>query len=204
MVIKTQTIDGNQAITSGYFTEFEWKGTKFEAMDFITIHTFNNDLKIIKQIDWIKYPPNLLNTTYLIEAKKTDKIVGTWKLVEFSDFDTISKQWVYPFGKEAQGYFTYTNDKTVIVNIFNQNPIKTTKDSINVVRYSFSDILFNSPVYFGKYSLDHKNGTLVHHVKGGAIPWYINTNQSRPFKLQNDTLFIGDMVNWKRVLVKLD
>ena len=45
---------------------------------------------------------------------------------------------------------------------------------------------------------------LTHHVKGGSLPWYIDTDQPRSFNLKGDTLIIGDSKTWKRVLVKTD
>ncbi len=61
LVIYEQIIDGNKAVTRGYFTEFFWGGTEFEAMHFVTILTFNESGKIIKHIDWINYPSNLVD-----------------------------------------------------------------------------------------------------------------------------------------------
>ncbi|WP_136467933.1 hypothetical protein [Flagellimonas onchidii] len=61
LVIYDQIIDKNKVVTRGYFTEFLWDGARFEAMHFITILTFNNSGKIIKQIDWINYPSNLID-----------------------------------------------------------------------------------------------------------------------------------------------
>ncbi|UII80182.1 nuclear transport factor 2 family protein [Flagellimonas sp. CMM7] len=63
LVIYEQTIDGNRAVTSGHFTEFLWGEQKFEAMHFVTILTFNQSGKIIKQVDWINYPSNLIDYT---------------------------------------------------------------------------------------------------------------------------------------------
>ncbi|MEX0316065.1 MAG: nuclear transport factor 2 family protein [Allomuricauda sp.] len=61
LVIYEQIIEKNKVVTRGYFTEFQWGGTKFEAMHFLTVLTFNNSGKIIKQVDWINYPSNLID-----------------------------------------------------------------------------------------------------------------------------------------------
>lgn len=63
LVIYEQTIEGNRVVTSGYFNEFLWGEQKFEAMHFVTILTFNQSGKIIKQVDWINYPSNLVDYT---------------------------------------------------------------------------------------------------------------------------------------------
>ena len=44
-----------------------------------------------------------------INAQKTKPgkgIVGTWRLVYFSDFDTTTNAWIYRYGKNPRGYFT--------------------------------------------------------------------------------------------------
>ncbi|SNY99430.1 nuclear transport factor 2 family protein [Flagellimonas pacifica] len=61
LVIYEQIIEGNKVVTRGYYTEFLWGGTKFEAMHFVMILTFNESGKIIKHIDWINYPSNLID-----------------------------------------------------------------------------------------------------------------------------------------------
>lgn len=63
MVIKEQTIEENRVVTSGYFNEFYWSGMKFEAMHFVTILTFNQSGKIVRHVDWINYPSNLIDYT---------------------------------------------------------------------------------------------------------------------------------------------
>jgi hypothetical protein len=35
-------------------------------------------------------------------------ITGTWKLIEFADFDSVTNAWKYRYGKNLRGYFTYT------------------------------------------------------------------------------------------------
>ncbi len=61
LVIYEQIIEDNKVVTRGYFTEFLWGETKLEAMHFVTILTFNESGKIIKHIDWINYPSNLID-----------------------------------------------------------------------------------------------------------------------------------------------
>ena len=58
--------------------------------------------------------------------------------------------------------------------------------------------------YFGTYNVDFKRSVVTHEVRGGTIPWFVGTDQQRPFILKGDTLIIGDNKTWKRVLVKAD
>ncbi len=136
---------------------------------------------------------------------KGNKIIGTWRLIEYADLDAATGKWSYPFGKNPGGYFTYTKSNIVNINISSETPLKISQDSsqkysINLLDY----IRRNSPGYFGTYSIDVKKSIVTHHVKGGSIPYYIDTDQQRPFTLKGDTLIIGDNKTWRRVLIKAD
>ncbi len=143
------------------------------------------------------------------KSKNTTKpakgIVGTWRLVEFADFDSTSKVWVYPFGKNPKGYFTYTPSGVSSLNISNENPLKISeaeakKYNVNIYEY----IQKNALGYFGTYTLETEKGRVIHHVKGGTIPWYIDSEQPRLIQLKGDTAIIGDKKTTRRVLVRVD
>ncbi len=59
--VEKQIIQGKQVVTQGYFTPFRWGETEVSAMYFTTILTFNEKGKIIRHVDWINYPNNLLD-----------------------------------------------------------------------------------------------------------------------------------------------
>ncbi len=61
LVLEEQYVVGNTVISQGYFNPFQWGDAQFEAMQFTTILSFNAQGKIIKQVDWINYPNNLLD-----------------------------------------------------------------------------------------------------------------------------------------------
>jgi lipocalin-like protein len=134
-----------------------------------------------------------------------NKLAGTWRLVEFADLDSATSAWTYPYGKKPKGYFTYTRNGIVNLNICSETPLKISSDSaknynINLLNWANN----NSIGYFGTYTVDFNKSIVTHHVKGGSIPWYIDTDQARQFILKGDTLIIGDSKTWKRVLVKTD
>ena len=146
------------------------------------------------------------------KMSKTDKgvtqsnqFVGTWKLIEYADLDTITGKWNYPYGKNPRGYFTYTKNYIVNLNISSDQPLIISEDSAknyNIKLLNWLD--HNSEGYFGTYSVDFNKSVVTHHVEGGSIPWYYDTYQPRPFIMRGDTLIIGDNKTWKRVLVKAD
>lgn len=144
------------------------------------------------------------------QTKKKEKkesaigLVGTWRLIEFSNLDPASNTWIHPYGKNPKGYFTYTSNGIVNLNISNENPLKLSRDSLNSTKFVYSDFMKNSVGYFGEYEVSLGDSVITHKVKGGSIPFYIGTNEPRPFILKNDTLIIGDNKTWRRVLVRID
>ena len=143
------------------------------------------------------------------EREKTDKIknnklVGTWKLIEYSDYDTVSNKWTHPYGDHPKGYFTYTNSGIVNLNGSAEKPLVIPADSEYTKPLTLGAILDNAWGYFGTYTIDSVNSILTHHVKGGSVINYIGTDQHRQFILKGDTLLIGDPTFevGKRVLIR--
>jgi hypothetical protein len=140
-----------------------------------------------------------------IEMPQLEKLVGTWRLIEFSDLDSATSQWTYPFGKNPKGFFTYTKSGIVNLNISTETPLKISEDSAKNYNVNLLNWVNNfSAGYFGTYTVDFNKSIVTHHVKGGSLPWYIDTDQQREFVIKGDTLIIGDSRTWKRVLVKTD
>ena len=132
-------------------------------------------------------------------------IVGTWRLIEHTDFDSISGKWIFRYGKNPRGYFTYTKNGIVNLNISTDSPMKISEDSAKKYAVNLHAYLSTNAVgYFGTYTVDLEKSIVTHHVKGGSYPWYFDTDQQRPFILKGDTLIITNNKTWKRVLVRAD
>ena len=131
------------------------------------------------------------------------QLIGTWRLIEFADLDLTTSTWTYSYGKNPKGYFTYTGNGIVNLNISAETPLIISEDSARRYNVNLEKwVNYNSVGYFGTYTVDVNRSVVTHHVKGGSMPWYIDTDQERPFILKGDTLIIGDNKTWKRVLVK--
>ena len=132
------------------------------------------------------------------------RLVGTWRLIEYSDFDTVTKKWKHPYGNHPKGYFTYTNSGIVNLNGSAEKPLVVSIDSEYTKQLTLGAILDNAWGYFGTYSIDSVHSILTHHVKGGSVINYIGTDQHRHFILKGDTLLLGDpsFEVGKRVLVR--
>ena len=156
----------------------------------------------------MKFPTFLFSLLILVPTscsnnQEKSAIVGTWKLVEFANLDSSTNQWQYPFGEKPRGFFTYTANGIVNLNISNENPLELPADSLNSTTFVYNEFMDNAVGYFGKYEVSFENSTVTHKVEGGTIPFYIGTEQPRPFRLNGDTLTIGDGKTWRRVLVKV-
>jgi hypothetical protein len=139
------------------------------------------------------------------QPKQSNTIAGTWRIKEYADFDSVKGKWVHPYGDHPRGYFTYTESGIVNLNISSEKPLIIIADSAYKHSFTLGELLDNYAAgYFGTYTIDHENSTVTHHPKGGAIPWYIGTDQPRQFILKGDTLFIDDplFTVGKRVLIK--
>lgn len=62
LVVENLILDENKVVANGHFTPFQWGDSKIEAMHFTTILFFNENKKIIKQVDWINYPYNAIDS----------------------------------------------------------------------------------------------------------------------------------------------
>ena len=81
---------------------------------------------------------------------KTDPIVGTWRLVDFADLDSISQTWKYRYGRNPRGFFTYTKSGVLNLNISSEIPPKISEDSARHHSMNLFDFVENISLgYFG-------------------------------------------------------
>lgn len=143
--------------------------------------------------------------TKKMNSTTPNKLVGTWRLIEFVNTDTLTGKLIYRYGKHPRGYFTYTKSGIVNINISTDNPMIISEDSAKKMSVNYFDNYeYNALGYFGTYTIDWGKSIVTHHVKGGSLPWYIDTDQPRPFTLKGDTLIISNNKTFKRVLVRAD
>ena len=137
-------------------------------------------------------------------GKSGNPLIGTWRLVAYSDFDTVTKKWINPYGEHPKGYFTYTKTGIVNLNGSAEKPLVVPLDSEYTKPLTLGAVLDNAFGYFGTYTIDSANTVVTHHVKGGSVINYIGTDQHRQFIIRGDSLFLGDPTFevGRRVLVR--
>lgn len=141
-------------------------------------------------------------------SKVQKQLIGTWRLVSFEDRKDEkdpNSEWTYPFGKSPKGYFVYDATGHVTIQIMRTPPSakfasgdddKPTSDEAKAAYEGYV-------AYFGTYTIDEANSTVIHHVEGSLRPNYAGTDQKRPFKLSGNSLIIGDEKTWRRVLERV-
>ena len=126
-----------------------------------------------------------------------NSLVGTWRFTTFVDTPE-GGQPVYAFGKDPIGYFVFTADGHVFMNLM-RNPPNAPLDGVDPDPDSCLPDWFCA--YFGTYSVDRRKSVWVTHVLGSNMPSYLGTDQMRPFTLRGDQLVISEsyLANGKRV-----
>ena len=142
----------------------------------------------------------LFSISIAIQAEENN-LVGTWKLVKF--VNVVDGKDVHPFGASPKGYFTYTRDGHVTIQIQHEVPptswksLETNNDGVGSEAPWYVG-------YFGRYTIDLESESVTHHVEGGTLLHFIGTDQNRPFKLAENRLFIGEPGLWERELVRIE
>ena len=133
-----------------------------------------------------------------------NQLAGTWRLLEYTDFDTVTGKPKYPYGEHPNGYFTYTKNGIVNINGSAEKPLIVAPADEYKTQFTLGALLDKAFGYFGTYTIDTINSVVTHHVTGGSVLTYIGTDQHRQFVLKGDTLLLGDpqFKKGKRVLVR--
>jgi hypothetical protein len=116
------------------------------------------------------------------------ELVGSWKLVSFHSQDS-SGQTAYPFGKDAQGRLIYEPDGRMAVQLMNPNRPGFTSDDPLVTSEAEVRAAFGGyTAYYGTYSVNPQEKTIVHHIEAALLPNWVGANQLRHFEFDGKYL----------------
>jgi len=137
--------------------------------------------------------------------QERNPLIGTWRFVTYVDTPEGGEP-IHAFGKNPIGFFTFTADGHVFMNIMHNppSPVDATVDP---------DPDACVPgwycAYFGTYIVNLKDQFWLTHVLGSNMPTIIGTDQKRSFALHGDTLVITETyragnqsIKAERVLVR--
>ena len=115
-------------------------------------------------------------------------LAGTWKLISFHSKDS-SGQTTYPFGKDAQGRLIYEPDGRLAVQVMNPNRPRFASDDPLVTSEAEVRAAFDGyTAYYGTYSVNPDEKTIVHHIEVALLPNWVGTDQRRHFEFDGKYL----------------
>jgi len=133
-------------------------------------------------------------------------LVGTWRVVEFVNPRAVDSAGAFPFGRAPVGYLVY--DRTG--HVFFQAVHDLAADPRVRGRWNAADsaslnrLLTNAAAYFGTYSADYDRETVVHRIEAEIPPNRGTTEVATPFRINGDTLILGEdsLRHWRFVRVR--
>jgi len=115
-------------------------------------------------------------------------IVGSWRLIEF-EWRKADGTKVYPFGRQAQGSFIYTEDGRYAAQLMRRDrPRFESGDQLTGTPEEIEASYKGCISYFGTYEVDHENGVIIHHVEASLFPNMEGRDQKRFFELSGNRL----------------
>lgn len=125
-------------------------------------------------------------TTRISRPPTASNLVGTWRLLELSDWDS-SGRLTQAYGARPRGYLIYTATGQVSVHL-------ASGDSASAPYHG----------YFGTYTVDAQRGVVTHRIEGGTLGRDSGGGDpDRPFRISGDTLTLGEGRTWRRVFVRV-
>ncbi len=132
-----------------------------------------------------------------------DAFVGTWRLVEHSDWDS-SGVLVPMFGPNPIGYFVHDRTGHFSVQIMRTPAFRTSaEESDGMTESELRELFQGYYASFGTYTVDSKRSESVYQIEGSTRPQLIGIEVGLPYRIEGDSLIIGDGKTWHRLWQRL-
>ncbi|HDT4624422.1 TPA: lipocalin-like domain-containing protein [Klebsiella oxytoca] len=122
---------------------------------------------------------------------ETTLFFGTWRLVS-AEFKLSDGSKRFPLGKDVVGRLNYDAAGNMSAQLYRadrQNFIHD--DQTAAGANEIKDAFISSVCYFGRYTLDVENKTIIHFVEGSLFPNWIGGKQLRYFHFEDEKLFLS-------------
>ena len=137
-------------------------------------------------------------------ARPEAAIIGTWRVVAIESRDDGAAPWRRPFGDAPSGLVTYGADGTHTMQ-FGRTPPPTfaAGDDRRGTDAEVREAFLGFFAWHGRWRLDTTRARIIHEIEGSLWPSWRGTVQERPYRLQGDTLVLGDTITARRVFVRV-
>ncbi len=118
-----------------------------------------------------------------------NKILGTWSLKSWVNIREDGST-IYPFGKAASGYISYSRDGHVFVHIMGaQRAQFSTNDPFDATDTEHGEAGRSHISYSGRFQLSGSN--ISHYVDISSCPNWVGSEQLREVTFQDDDLILS-------------
>jgi hypothetical protein len=114
-----------------------------------------------------------------------ERLTGVWRLVSYQDRASVKDEWVDTYGANVDGLIVYDASGWLSIQVAGSGG-----------RYD---------AYFGRFTIDEatdRDGAVVgvvrHEVLASSIPDLLTAEETRPFRVTDKTLVLGDGETWHR------
>jgi hypothetical protein len=127
-----------------------------------------------------------LTLPYAALAQSRDVLVGTWKLVSFTN-TTDKGEVKFMMGHKPIGFLTYTPEgrMSVVIQAEGRKPLSV-NDRFAAPAEERAEAFSSVIAYAGRYTF--AGDKVTHHVEASWLPNYAGTDLVRSVKLQGDRL----------------
>jgi hypothetical protein len=125
---------------------------------------------------------------YSLSGETIPQLVGSWKLVSFHS-QNPNGQRAYPFGQNARGRLIYEADGRMAVQLMDPNrPGFASDDPLVTAEAEVRAAFGGYTAYYGTYSVNPNEQTIVHHIESALLPNWVGTDQQRHFEFEGKNL----------------
>jgi len=124
-------------------------------------------------------------------------IVGTWKMTgaETRVVDG-SGPTTFPRGKAPAGYIIYDTQGRMYVQIMNSDETRPARKGEGAMTEKEQAQAYTSyTAYYGRYTIDENDQSVVHHVEGSVNPRNIGNGMKRFVEVSQDKLSLNTFAN---------
>lgn len=133
--------------------------------------------------------------------KRSDELVGTWKLVSASSTTSKGERNEIPYGAGPGGFLTYTAEGRV-TSVISYGGRKSLP--IGAAAEQQAEAFNTFLAYAGRYTLS--GDKVIHHIEVSSIQNYVNKDLVRSLKFQGDQIVLvtpPTLVNGKIQTIEL-
>lgn len=122
-----------------------------------------------------------------VAAQSANTIVGTWTLVSITNEKNGRK--VLPYGPNAMGSFILDGERFSLMVVRPSRAKFESDNRLTGTPEENQETVRGSIAYFGTYSVDAKDNTLVtFHIEGSTFPNWEGAEQKRVLKVTDDEM----------------